>query len=138
MALLIKKTQLLPEGATVVVFLGCNNSLYNYIIQGGFGVSMDEDTGFNFTELQPKASNDGDFKRQRQLYLAEREARKREAMLLAKKDAHDSSSDDEPPAKKQPFLIKPNQQLEGSNTDSSQNSPKPESIFRAEREKYKN
>lgn len=55
---------------------------------------MDEDTGFNFTELPPKVSNDGDFKRQRQLYLAEREARKREAMLLAKKDAHDSSSDD--------------------------------------------
>lgn len=99
---------------------------------------MDEDTGFNFTELPPKVSNDSDFKRQRQLYLAEREARKREAQLLAKKDARDSSSDDEPPAKKQPFLIKANNQLEGSNTDSSQNSPKPTSLFRAEREKYKN
>lgn len=86
---------------------------------------MNEDTGFNFTELPPKISNDGDFKKQRQLYLAEREARKREAQLIAKKDAHDSSSDDEPPAKRQPFLIKANHQLEGSNTDSSQNSPKP-------------
>lgn len=55
---------------------------------------MHEDTGFNFTELPPKNNDDGDFKRQRQLYLAEREARKREAMLLAKKEAHDSSSDD--------------------------------------------
>jgi hypothetical protein len=49
-----------------------------------------------------------------------------------------SSSEGEEEVKRQPVLIKANINLEGSNTDSSQNSPKEETSFKKEREKYKN
>ncbi len=39
---------------------------------------MQADSGFNFAEAEAKTSGDVDFKRQRQAYLAERNARKKE------------------------------------------------------------
>jgi hypothetical protein len=52
-------------------------------------------------------------------------------------DRSSSSESEGLPCNKQPVLIKENYNIEGSNTDSSKNSPLPQTYFRAEREKYK-
>ncbi len=68
---------------------------------------MQENSGFNFQEKETIVNN-VDFKKQRQAYLAERNARKKQVQQQVKKDFGGSSSSDDqtPPIRKQPILIK--------------------------------
>lgn len=81
---------------------------------------------------------DPEFKRQRQAYLAQRNARKKEAQVQLKKDFGRSSSSDSDRGLERlpPAAMKANINIDAANTDSSKNS-EGDSDFKKEREKYK-
>lgn len=100
---------------------------------------MHEDSGFNFAEGVTRAPAEGEFRRQRQAYLAERNARKQEAQAQLRKARGSSSSspDADPPAPVPALLPAPRllkEQKEACNTDSS-NSPSHRE-FKQERRRY--
>ena len=95
---------------------------------------MRENIAFKLTEVVNNPEND--FKKERQAYLTQRNARKREAQKQARLEiGADSSSDDEPVVRK-PISMKENEPNERLNTSSSEEKADKES-FRQAREQYK-
>lgn len=82
---------------------------------------MEEKGGFQFGEQAGQTQIDLEFKKQRAAYLAQRNARKKEAETFLKKDrGHSTSSDEDPqPALKQPSKFKAEKSPKKSSSSSS-------------------
>lgn len=97
---------------------------------------MEENNAFQFTE-QVTTTADIQFKKQRAAYLAQRNARKKEAEAILKKDrGHSTSSDEDLPSLKKAnpkFKAEPKKEDTVTNSSHDSGKKKKDKEFQAER-----